>query len=109
MSVVPPREAAFPDGGAIPAPAPALPEAPLRVHIGLHTGSPARDEDNFYGTDVNLAARIADHVAQAGQIVISGRLHGLLRQQEGFAFGAAIEVELKGLSAKQSVFEVIWT
>ena len=38
----------------------------IEVHIGLHTGRPAQDAGNFYGTDVNLAARIADHVAQAG-------------------------------------------
>ncbi len=54
------------------------PEEPIEVHIGLHTGHPAQDEGNFYGTDVNLAARIADHVAQAGEIVVSERLRDAL-------------------------------
>ena len=31
----------------------------LRVRIGLHTGEPVRDADDFYGKAVNLAARIA--------------------------------------------------
>jgi class 3 adenylate cyclase len=31
----------------------------LRVRIGLHTGEPIREEDDFYGKDVVLAARIA--------------------------------------------------
>ena len=25
---------------------------PIEVHIGLHTGRPAQDAGNFYGTDV---------------------------------------------------------
>jgi len=81
---------------------------PISVHIGLHTGRPAQDEGNFYGTDVNLAARIADHVAQAGEIVVSQRLRDLLHGQAGLAFRDPVEVELKGLSGKHRVCEVRW-
>ncbi len=81
---------------------------PIEVHIGLHTGHPAQDAGNFYGTDVNLAARIADHVAQAGQIVVSERLREALRRSRSLRFDEGREVELKGLSGKHRVFEVRW-
>ncbi len=79
----------------------------IMVHIGLHTGEPARDEDNFYGTDVNLAARIADDVAKAGQIVVSSRLRELVESAGDITFSKATEVELKGLGMHQ-VFQVDW-
>ena len=82
-------------------------DQPIQVHIGLHTGRPAQDEGNFYGTDVNLAARIADHVAQAGQIVVSQRLRDALAASRP-RLRRPVEVELKGLSGKHRVFEVLW-
>lgn len=81
-------------------------EEPIAVRIGLHTGEPARDEENFYGTDVNLTARIADDVADGGEIVVSSRLRDLLEGEEGMAFGEGREVTLKGLSGTQRVFSV---
>jgi class 3 adenylate cyclase len=83
-------------------------DQPISVHIGLHTGRPAQDEGNFYGTDVNLAARIADHVAQAGQIVVSERMCELLRSDGGVSFDDGRDVELKGLSGRHRVFGVLW-
>ena len=75
---------------------------------GLHTGQPARDEDTFYGTDVNVAARIADDVAEGGQIEVSSQLRDLLQGDEDLAFGEERDVELKGLSGTHTVCGVRW-
>ena len=57
---------------------------------------------------MNLAARIADHVAQAGQIMVSQRLHDALAAEPDLTFGEPVEVALKGLSGTHQVFEVRW-
>jgi predicted ATPase/class 3 adenylate cyclase len=48
----------WPDGDAV------------RVRMGLHSGEPARHEDNYIGMDVHRAARIAA-TAHGGQVVLS--------------------------------------
>jgi class 3 adenylate cyclase len=48
-----------------------------------------------------------DSVAQAGQIIVWERLGEALRRSLRFDEGS--EVELKGLSGKHRVFEVVWT
>ena len=44
--------------------------APLRVRMGLHTGSPATHDDSYVGMDVHRAARIAA-AAHGEQVVVS--------------------------------------
>ena len=48
----------------------ALSQAPVRVRMGVHTGTPHLTTDGYVGTDVHLAARIAA-VAHGGQVVLS--------------------------------------
>ena len=48
----------------------------LRVRMGIHTGTPGVHDDDYWGMDVHLAARIAA-AAHGGQVVVSavtGRL-----------------------------------
>jgi predicted ATPase len=49
----------------------ALDSGPIRVRIGLHTGSPHVTEEGYVGEDVHLGARIAAS-AHGGQVVCSG-------------------------------------
>ena len=44
------------------------PDSPLGVYVGLNAGEPIAEDDDLFGTSINLAARICDH-AEAGQIV----------------------------------------
>jgi predicted ATPase/class 3 adenylate cyclase len=48
----------------------------VRVRMGLHSGEPARHEDNYIGMDVHRAARIAA-TAHGGQVVVSAATLGL--------------------------------
>jgi class 3 adenylate cyclase len=82
-------------------------EHPLRVRIGLHTGTPVVEGGDYYGKDVTLAFRIADE-AQGGEIVISGRLRELIEGESAVPFGGRREIGLKGLSGAHVVFAVKW-
>ncbi len=85
----------------------AHPEAPLKVRIGLHTGETLRSEEDFFGKNVILAARIAAQ-ATGDQILVSWLLRELVSSTGEFGFGNERELELKGLSGSYRVFEVQW-
>ena len=53
---------------------------PLRVRMGVHTGSAELRENDYYGTAVNRAARLMA-VAHAGQIVVSHASEELVRDR----------------------------
>jgi class 3 adenylate cyclase len=79
----------------------------LRVRIGLHTGEPIRDADDFYGRAVNLAARIASE-ARGREILVSSLVRELIESSGEFSFTAPMDVELKGLSGTHRLSGVDW-
>ena len=78
----------------------------IRVRIGLHTGNPVREGEDFFGTDVNFAARVADR-AHGGQVLVSARLYDLLKGEHVTRFGEPLEVEFKGFSGTHRVYAVV--
>jgi class 3 adenylate cyclase len=80
---------------------------PVNVRIGLHTGEAVKEANDFFGTHVNLAARIGG-AAAGGEILVSGLLKELAATAGKFRFDAGEEVELKGLQAAQRVHRVEW-
>jgi class 3 adenylate cyclase len=85
----------------------AHPDEPIRVRIGVHTGEALRDADRFFGKTVILAARIAAQ-AQGGEVMASSLVRELVASAGDLRFGAAREVELKGLSQPQRIHPVEW-
>ena len=85
----------------------AHPEEPVRVRIGLHTGEVVKEAEDFFGTNVTLAARIAA-AADGGEILVSGLLKDLLESSGEVDFGPPREVELKGISGPRRVHEIVW-
>jgi class 3 adenylate cyclase len=79
----------------------------LRVRIGLHTGEPIREADDFYGKAVIQAARIAAE-ARGSEILVSSLVRDLTESSGEFAFATRRDVELKGLSGTHSVSPVLW-
>jgi class 3 adenylate cyclase len=77
----------------------------IRVRIGLHIGDPVREGEDFFGTDVNFAARVADR-ALGGQVLVSARLYDLLNGEHPARFGEPLEVEFKGFAGKHRVYAV---
>ncbi len=81
------------------------PAGPIRVRIGLHTGEAIRDEADFYGKNVVLAARITDH-ARGGEILASSVVKQLTESAGDIRFDNEREIELDGLDGTQTVFRV---
>jgi class 3 adenylate cyclase len=78
---------------------------PIRVRIGAHTGEALRDGDDFFGTTLNYAARVASH-ALGGEVLVSNLTRELVEGGQGIRFQEAREVELKGLPGTHILFAV---
>jgi class 3 adenylate cyclase/ketosteroid isomerase-like protein len=75
---------------------------PIRVRIGLHTGDALHEGDNFFGTAVHYAARVAGQ-ALGGEVLVSSLVHDLVAGP-GIEFQESREVELKGLEGLHRLF-----
>ena len=84
----------------------AHPEVPLAVYIGLNAGEPIAEEDDLFGTSIDLASRICDH-AQPGQILASNVVRELA-EGKGFSFGDIGEVVPKGFESPVRLYDVRW-
>ncbi len=82
-------------------------EVPLRVRIGVHAGAVVRELDDFFGRDVNLAARIAG-AAEGGEVLVSAALKDRVAEADEFTFDEGRDLELKGLEGAHRVHHVIW-
>jgi class 3 adenylate cyclase/tetratricopeptide (TPR) repeat protein len=78
----------------------------VRVRMGLHTGEAIREEGDFFGRSVILAARIAAQAA-GGEILVSSVLKERLNDGE-LSFESGRDVELKGLAGTHEVFSARW-
>ena len=81
------------------------PDGPVRVRIGLHTGEAIREESDFYGRNVVVAARIADE-AQGGEILVSSVVKELSEGAGDIDFENGREVELPGMTGTHAVYTV---
>jgi class 3 adenylate cyclase len=82
------------------------PDGPIRVRIGLHTGEAIREESDFYGKNVVVAARITDQ-ARGGEILASSVVKALTDSAGDIRFDGEREVELAGLAGTHTVYEVV--
>ncbi|HVW33372.1 MAG TPA: AAA family ATPase, partial [Acidimicrobiia bacterium] len=85
----------------------AHPEEATRVRMGLHTGEALKEGDDFFGTHVALAARVAASAA-GGEILVSSLLKDLTSGSGEFTFGAGRDVDLKGFSESRRVYPLRW-
>ena len=81
------------------------PEGPMSVRIGLHTGEVLREQDDFYGKNIVLAARIAEQ-ASGGEILASSVVKELAESGGDITFDDEREVALKGLGGTYRIFRV---
>ncbi len=80
---------------------------PIRVRIGLHSGTPIQEGDRFFGITVILAARIAAQAA-GGEVLSSAALHERCAGDPDFSFGEPREAELKGLAGRHRMVPLLW-
>ncbi|MBI4968143.1 MAG: adenylate/guanylate cyclase domain-containing protein [Rhodospirillales bacterium] len=83
------------------------PEHELHVRIGINSGEPIQEEDDLFGSTVQMAARIC---AKAGtdQIYCSSAVRELCKTRPGL-FTSLGAVDLKGFKEPVVVYEVSWT
>ena len=77
---------------------------PLRVRIGIHTGDALREGEQFFGTTVHYAARVAGH-ALGGEILVSSVVRDLVSGSD-LNFLEGKKVELKGIDGVHRLFAV---
>ena len=79
-----------------------LSAGPIRVRIGIHTGTPHVAEEGYVGVDVHRAARIAA-CGHGGQVLLSASTASLLDDDELRDLG---EHRLKDLSAPERIYQL---
>jgi predicted ATPase/class 3 adenylate cyclase len=79
-----------------------LESGPIRVRVGVHTGTPLLAEDNYVGMDVHRAARIAAS-GHGGQVLVSASTAALTGTDGLRDLG---EHRFKDLSAPERVYQL---
>jgi adenylate cyclase len=82
-----------------------LRRTPIRVRIGLHTGTAIEREGDYFGRNVAMAARVAA-MADGGEILVTGEIADALQDAEDFRFVEDDTVELKGLPGEHRLWLV---
>jgi predicted ATPase/class 3 adenylate cyclase len=80
----------------------ALAPGPIRVRVGIHTGTPMLGEEGYVGGDVHRAARIAA-AGHGGQVLVSATTAALLGGDRLRDLG---EHRLKDLSAPERLYQL---
>jgi adenylate cyclase len=81
-------------------------EEPIKVRVGMNAGEPIAEDDDLFGTAVNLAARIAAE-AEAGTILASNVVRELVAGKD-FLFADRGETSIKGFDEPVRLYEVRW-
>ena len=77
----------------------------LAIRVGLNAGEALRDAADYFGTAVVVARRLCDR-AEAGQILCTGTVAGLLSGRSGFAFSELGKFDLKGVPRPVAACEI---
>ncbi len=83
------------------------PDKQLSIRIGLNAGEPVRQEDDFFGSSVNLAARI-ERKAHGGEILISDLVYRLIGNMEGVTFIDRGSFVPKGFNEGYQIYKIVW-
>ncbi len=74
------------------------------VRMGLHTGEAIERDRNYFGSEVNRAARLMS-IAHGGQVLVSDATEVLVRDRVGLR--PLGEHRLRGLRGRMSVYQVV--
>lgn len=78
----------------------------VQVRIGLNAGEPVAEEQDLYGTSVQMAARVCAE-ASAGEVLVSNVVRELAAGK-GFLFNDRGDRALKGFEDPVRLYEVNW-
>ena len=80
----------------------------LKVRIGLAVGQPIRDQDDYFGTVVQLAARLCACAGEA-EICVAEAIAEQVAGTKRFSFSDQREVRLKGFADAQKMRFLMWS
>ena len=83
------------------------PDVRIQLRIGLNCGQVLREEDDFFGGPVVVAARLAE-LAKGGQILVSEAVRVLAGLPQGVGYVRYGRRRLKGLAGTYDVWSVPW-
>lgn len=84
----------------------ANPNLPLLLKIGINAGEPIREDDDLFGSTVQLSARITDK-ASAQQIFVSEIVRGICAGKD-LTFSNAGNFDMKGFAEPITLYEAVW-
>ena len=81
-------------------------DLPLHLKVGINAGEPIAEEDDLFGTTVQVAARTVDK-AKSEQIFVTEIVHGICAGK-GLKFINRGQFEMKGVAEPITLFEAVW-
>jgi DNA-binding NarL/FixJ family response regulator/class 3 adenylate cyclase len=78
-------------------------EWPVRVRVGIHTGEPSIEDEDYVGLDVHVVARLCA-AGHGGQVLLSQATVDALDDVEVEDLG---EHELRGLDGRERIFQLV--
>ena len=82
----------------------ANPDVPIRVRVGLNAGEPVAEDEDLFGTAVQLAARVCAR-AEPGQVLVANVVRELAAGKP-FLFSDQGDVVLRGFEDPVRLYEV---
>jgi adenylate cyclase len=82
------------------------PELPLHLKVGINAGEPIAEDDDLFGTTVQVAARTVDK-AKSEQIFVTEIVHGICAGK-GLKFVNRGRFEMKGVAEAITLYEAVW-
>ena len=80
--------------------------APVKVRIGIHTGTVISRDGDYFGRNVAMAARVGA-LATGGEVLVTNAVHESLDDDATVTLVEMGEVELKGLPGEHLVWRVL--
>ena len=80
--------------------------APVKVRIGIHTGTVISRDGDYFGRNVAMAARVGA-LATGGEVLVTDAVHEALDDDAAVTLVEMGEVELKGLPGDHLVWRVL--
>jgi adenylate cyclase len=78
-------------------------EPPSRPRIGVHYGRTLYRDGDYYGRNVNLAARVVAR-AQAGEVLVTEQVRDAVPETPALHFERLGDVQLKGFSDPATLY-----
>ncbi|MHA1597128.1 MAG: adenylate/guanylate cyclase domain-containing protein [Alphaproteobacteria bacterium] len=82
------------------------PDLPLKIKIGINAGEPISEDNDLFGSTVQMAARIVDK-AQANEIFVSEIVRGICAGKP-LKFKSRGAYEMKGFDTPPTLYEALW-